>query len=77
MQQMAWREALDEARTATPVEALAAEVAAAERALLAELQRTLDEQRDAPGGGAAGPGADVRRARFRQDVDRRLEALGQ
>jgi molecular chaperone HscB len=76
MQQMAWREALDEARTLAEVEALADEVAAAERRLHAELLDTLDARQDWPV--AAGQ---VRAlmfvARFVADVDRRLDALGQ
>lgn len=74
MQQMQWREALDEAGTLAAVEALDAEVAAAERAQLAELQRLLDEAGD-----AAAAAAQVRALmflrRFREDIDRRLEAL--
>lgn len=46
MQQMAWREALDDARGAGDVDALAAEVSAARHALLAALVKHLDEERD-------------------------------
>ena len=48
MQQMQWREALDEAAGAAAVEALDAEVAAAERAMLADVARLLDEQATPP-----------------------------
>jgi molecular chaperone HscB len=82
MQQMAWREALDEARDARDaahlhaVEALADDVASQRKTLLAELSRTLDEQRD-----FAAAAQQVRALmfveRFEGDVDRRLEALGQ
>ncbi len=76
MQQMAWREALDEATGAAAVEALASDVAAQREALLAQLARTLDEHHD-----YAEAARQVRALmfveRFQSDVDRRLEALGQ
>jgi molecular chaperone HscB len=74
MQQMAWREALDEASTLAAVEALAHQIDSREAAMLQELQAQLDERSDAAG--AAGV---VRAlmfvARFRQDVERRLDRL--
>ena len=74
MQQMAWREALDEAAGAAAVEALDDEVAADEQRRLAELGRTLDEAGD-----TAAAAQQVRAlmfvARFREDIARRLEAL--
>jgi molecular chaperone HscB len=74
MQQMDWRESLDEAIDAAGVERLDETVADEEAAMLARLQRTLDEQGDAA---AAAP--QVRAlmfvARFRDDIQRRLEAL--
>lgn len=74
MQQMAWREALDEADSLAAVEALDEQVAAHEQALLAELGRTLDQAGD-----AAAAAQQVRAlmfvARFRNDIGRRLEAL--
>jgi molecular chaperone HscB len=75
-QQMAWREALDDAGGAPAVQALAGEVAAQRKSLLAQLEFALDEQRD------YAQGAELVRAlmfveRFEHDVDRRLEALGQ
>jgi molecular chaperone HscB len=76
MQQMEWREALDEARTLDAVEALADDVAAHERRLQQQLATLIDERQDWPA--AAGQ---VRAlmfvARFAADVDRRLDALGQ
>ena len=73
MQQMAWREALDEARDEPELERLGDEVQRAESALLADLQSLLDEQGD-----AAAAAERVRAlmfiARFRADVARRLEA---
>lgn len=74
MQQMDWREALDEARDEAAVHALDTSVAAQERSLLLALAQTLDEQGD-----VAGAAAQVRAlmfvTRFRQDIDRRLEQL--
>ncbi|MDE2276314.1 MAG: co-chaperone HscB, partial [Burkholderiales bacterium] len=74
MQQMAWREALDEAADATAVQALADRIERDERAMLAELERLLDVQGD-----TAGAAAQVRSlmflARFRADIERRLEQL--
>ena len=73
-QQMAWREALDDADGAAAVERLDAEIAAEERGLIARLGQTLDEQHD-----AAAAAQQVRAlmfvARFRDDIHRRLEAL--
>jgi len=74
MQQMAWREALDEAHDLASVQALDDAVAAHERELIALLGRLLDEQGD-----AAAAAQQVRAlmfvTRFRADIDRRLEAL--
>ena len=74
MQQMAWREALDDAADAAAVERLDDEVAADEKALLAELGRTLDELGDAPAA-AQQVRALMFVARFRSDIARRVEAL--
>jgi len=76
MQQMEWREALDEADSVEEVEALADEVAARRQAALAELRHTFDERHDTPAA------AEKVRAlmfveRFAEDIDQRLEALGQ
>lgn len=74
MQQMAWREALDEAETLDAVEALNDDVRADERRRLASVAAALDDAGD-----AAAAAAEVRAlmfvARFRQDIARRLEAL--
>ena len=74
MQQMAWREALDEADGAAAVQALDDEVAADEQRLLAELGHTLDVAGD-----AAAAAQQVRAlmfvARFRADITRQLEKL--
>ena len=47
MQQMEWREALDEADGPDAIEALLDETQRAQRALLDQLGRTIDEQHDA------------------------------
>jgi len=74
MEQMAWREALDEAATLASVQTIDDEVAERERGLLAEVQDLLDGQGD-----AAAAAERVRAlmfvARFRADIDRRLESL--
>lgn len=76
MQQMEWREALEEAASAAVVEDLADEVASARKRMLAQLQQTADVQHDWPA--LAGQ---VRALmfieRFARDVESRLEQLGQ
>lgn len=79
MQQMEWRESLDDARDLAAVEALDAEVRQAEAALLDELAGLLDERVDPAD--ALQAAQRVRAlmfvARFRDDIDRRLDSLGQ
>ena len=74
MQQMAWREALDEASDDETVTALEAQVRETEQDLLAQLHTLLDEQRD-----AAAAAERVRALmfvkRFGADIEQRLEAL--
>ena len=76
IQQMAWREALDEERGVAEVEALGGQVAEHRRAALARLEDTLDRARD-----FAAAAQQVRALmfveRFAHDVDQRMEALGQ
>ena len=76
MQQMEWREALDDARALSAVQALANEVAAQRKTALAQLQITIDDKAD-----FAVAAQQVRALmfteRFEADVDQRLEALGQ
>jgi molecular chaperone HscB len=74
MQQMAWREALEEAESTPAVEALDLEVARQERALTDELGRHLDDRPDLQAA------TDAVRAlmflgRFRADIQRRMERL--
>ena len=76
MQQMEWRESLDEASTLAEVEALASAVAAHRHHALGELRLLLDDQQD-----HAAAAQQVRALmfveRFASDVDHRLEALEQ
>jgi molecular chaperone HscB len=74
MQQMAWREALDDAADAAAVARLDDEVAADEAVMLAELGRSLDQLGDAPAA-AQQVRALMFVARFRSDIARRVEAL--
>ncbi len=77
MEQMEWREALDEAEGLAAVESLRAEVQARESAVLADVQRLLDEQEDKAHAAAEQVRALMFMARFRADIDKRLEALEQ
>jgi len=74
MQQMTWREALDDAGTLDAVEALDDEVAAQERDMVQALGRSLDEQGQ-PEAAAQQVRALMFVARFRADIRKRLEAL--
>jgi molecular chaperone HscB len=74
MQQMEWRESLEDAADLAAVEALDEAVARHETSLFADLGRLLDETQD-----HAAAAVQVRAlmfvARFRQDINRRLDAL--
>ena len=76
MQQMEWREALEDARTDRELDALDDAVEQARRAALARCGDLLDQQHD-----YAGAAREVRAlmfiARFAQDLERRREQLGQ
>ena len=76
MQQMEWRESLDDAASVAHVEALSDEVSAHRQTALTQLQTTLDDQHD-----HAAAAQQVRALmfseRFAHDIDQRLEALGQ
>jgi molecular chaperone HscB len=74
-QQMAWREALDDAASAAAVEALAAEVAAAESAALVRLAAQLDAEPPRAVEAAQQVRALMFVERFRTDIETRLEAL--
>lgn len=75
MQQMEWREALDEAADATAAQSLDDTVAAQERALFARVEESLDRQDDATAA-AQHVRALMFVDRFRQAIDQRLESLG-
>lgn len=76
MQQMEWREALEDASTARQLDALDNEVLQAKRHMLAECARLLDEEHD-----AAAAVQQVRAlmfvARFAQNIERCRDQLGQ
>ena len=76
MQQMEWREALEDARADGELDALDDEVAQARRAALAQCEQLIDLQQD-----YAGAARQVRAlmfiARFADDIERRREQLGQ
>lgn len=71
MQQMTWREALDEAAGEAALEALDADAAQAEAAALEEARRLLDDAGDATAA-AAQVRALMFIQRFRADIDKRL-----
>jgi molecular chaperone HscB len=75
MQQLEWREALEETEGHEGVQALADDVDAHRRRAVAELERTIDARGDWPAAAQQ-----VRSLmfveRFAEDIDRRLEALG-
>jgi len=76
MQQMAWREQLEEADAVETVEALSDELASARRKLLADIEDLLDARGD-----ALAAARQVRALmfieRFGSDVETRIEQLGQ
>jgi len=74
MQQMQWRESLDEAATEAALAALDDDAAQAEGAALAEVQRLLDDAGDAPAA-ASRVRALMFIQRFRADIDKRLAAV--
>lgn len=73
-QQMAWREALDDARSDAAITALDVEVRAAENELLAQLALLLDEQ-PAPAQAAERVRALMFTQRFRTDLGERIDSL--
>ncbi len=76
MQQMAWREALDEAHDAAAFDVLERAVEQARQETLAECGRLLDTAHD-PAAAAHQVRALMFIARFAQDVDQRREQQGQ
>jgi molecular chaperone HscB len=76
MQQMQWREDLEEAQGAADLERMADDVAAARRVMLDGLRVTADEQADFPAL-ARQVRALMFVERFARDVEQRLDQLGQ
>ncbi|NCT98760.1 MAG: Fe-S protein assembly co-chaperone HscB [Comamonadaceae bacterium] len=76
MQQMQWRESLDETEGVAALEALADEVAEARRARIEALRAALDERGDAPEA-ARQVRALMFIERFASDVEDRLDQRGQ
>lgn len=76
IKQMAWREALDDAQLLPAVEALATEVDVARRAGIERLRTLIDDEHRLDAA-AQQVRALMFVERFADDVDRRLEALGQ
>ena len=76
MQQMEWREALEDASTPAAVDALEEEVMQARKAGLARCEALIDQQGDYPEA-AQQVRALMFIARFADDIDRRREQLGQ
>ncbi|HSI61002.1 MAG TPA: Fe-S protein assembly co-chaperone HscB [Ideonella sp.] len=74
VQQMGWRESLDEAEGVAEVEAIASAVDAEQRSMFANAGRLLDEAGDAPAA-AQQVRALMFVNRFQADIARRLEAL--
>ena len=74
MQQMSWREALEEAAGLADIEALDQSLTLEQDAMFAELGSLLDEEADAPAA-AAQVRALMFVARFRHDIERRLDTL--
>jgi molecular chaperone HscB len=74
MHQMGWREALEEAADGAAIQVLAEDVARHERELLELLRRQLDDDDD-PAQAAGTVRMLMFVTRFRDDIDRRLEAL--
>jgi len=76
LQQMQWREALQEAESAASIQALGAQMSEQRKERMQRLERLLDDQGD-----AHAAASEVRALmfieRFAEDVDRRLEALEQ
>lgn len=76
MQQMQWREDLDEAHSLEDLERMADDVATARRAMLQDLQTTADDLHDWPAL-AQQVRALMFIERFASDVENRIDLLGQ
>jgi len=76
VEQMEWREALDEATSEPELDAVAARLDVARRRILADIERFLDEEGDAPAA-AQQVRALMFIQRFAHDVELRFDQLGQ
>ena len=76
MQQMEWREALDDAKSVEAVEAISRQISAARTAALDQCGQLIDANRDFPGA-VAQVRALMFIERFAHDVEMRLDQLGQ
>jgi molecular chaperone HscB len=76
MEQMQWREELEEARSSEDLDRLEDELNAARRAALADVERLLDREND-PSAAAQKVRALMFIERFGHDVELRFEQLGQ
>ena len=76
MEQMEWREALDDADSESQVDAVAARLEGARKCILADIGRLLDHDGDAPAA-AQQVRALMFIERFAHDVERRFDQLGQ
>ncbi|MET0312341.1 MAG: Fe-S protein assembly co-chaperone HscB [Burkholderiaceae bacterium] len=77
VQQMEWREALDDAEGEDALEALAAEVMQSRKVVLARIESLLDDAVNDAQGAAREVRALMFIERFAQDIEARLEQLGQ
>jgi molecular chaperone HscB len=75
-QQMEWREALEEARGEDELEAIAGQLAASRKPMLARIEHLLDVDGDAPAA-ARQVRALMFLERFGEDIENRLAQLGQ
>ncbi|HZY18701.1 MAG TPA: Fe-S protein assembly co-chaperone HscB [Ramlibacter sp.] len=76
MEQMEWREELDEASSPQAVDVVAGRLDAARRRILADIERLLDKERDPPGA-AQQVRVLMFIERFAHDVEQRIDQLGQ
>ncbi|UXH80897.1 Fe-S protein assembly co-chaperone HscB [Roseateles amylovorans] len=76
MEQMEWREAMDEAKDAEAIQRIDRQVAEREQSLLAQAARQLDDDQN-PAAASESVRALMFLTRFRADIDRRLEAIEQ
>src|SRR5690349_19809340 len=76
MQQMHWREALDEAETAEDFEEIARQASAAESEQLQKIAQLLDAKKDFPAAAQQVRGL-MFIERFASEVDERIDRLGQ